>query len=110
MYKSSPTLMRSTAPRDSATGQASGKRQHPRWGGGGVTSLRRLIERLGVGAEGFARVRVGIEHMPAAIEQELRARRIADRRQMVEHVAARGVGRHHVAIAVRDEQAERRDE
>jgi len=28
--KSSPTLMRSTAPRDSATGQASGKRQHAR--------------------------------------------------------------------------------
>ena len=28
--KSSPTLMRSTAPRDSATGQASGKRQHGR--------------------------------------------------------------------------------
>jgi hypothetical protein len=28
--KSSPTLMRSTAPRDVATGQASGKRQHAR--------------------------------------------------------------------------------
>src|SRR6516164_10809811 len=58
----------------------------------GVTSLRRLIEGLGVGAERFARLRVGIEHMPAAIEQELRARRVADRRQMVEHVAARGIG------------------
>jgi hypothetical protein len=28
--KASPTLMRSTAPRDVATGQASGKRQHGR--------------------------------------------------------------------------------
>jgi len=28
--KASPTLMRSTAPRDVATGQASGKRQHAR--------------------------------------------------------------------------------
>src|SRR5260370_2165803 len=75
-----------------------------------VTSLRRLIEGLGVGAERFARLRVGIEHMPTAIEEELRARRVADRRQMVEHVAARRARRHHVPVTVLREHAGPRDE
>src|SRR5260370_23466562 len=66
-----------------------------------VTSLRRLIEGLGVGAERFARLRVGIEHMPTAIEEELRARRVADRRQMVEHVAALAGRRYPVPLSLR---------
>jgi hypothetical protein len=74
------------------------------------TSLRRLIEPLGVRAEGFARLRIDVEHMPAAIEAELGARGVADRREMVEDVAAHRVGRHHVAVAVRDQQPKRRNE
>src|SRR5262249_24823218 len=75
-----------------------------------VPSLRRLIERLGVRAEGFARVRIGVEHVPAAIEQELCARGFSHRRQMIEHVTARRVRRDHVGVAVHDEQTERGNE
>src|SRR5260370_34783280 len=74
-----------------------------------VTSLRRLIEGLGVGAERFARLRVGIEHMPTAIEEELRARRVAARRQSVEHVAARGRPADPGAVSAREGPAERQD-
>ena len=68
------------------------------------------IERRGIGAERLARLRIEIKHVPAAIELELRAAGRVDRRQVVEHVARHAVGRDHVGIAVRDQQAERRAE
>src|SRR5450755_3630544 len=70
----------------------------------------RPIKRRGVGAERLARLRVEINHMPAAIELELRAAGRPDRRQVVEHIARHAVGRDHVGKPVRDQQAERRAE
>src|ERR1700693_552874 len=72
--------------------------------------LPRPIKRRRVGAEAFARLRIQIKHMPAAIEFELGASGRADRRQMVEHVARHAVGRDHVRKPMRDQQAERRAE
>src|SRR3989304_3075967 len=47
----------------------------------------RPIERRRLAAEGLARRRIDIKHVPAAVELELHAPGRADRRQMVEHIA-----------------------
>src|ERR1700676_2234932 len=67
-----------------------------------------LVDRLRVRAERMSRARVEIEHMAAAIESQLRPHGIAHLREMVEHVATDRIGRDHVAVAVSDEQPERR--
>src|SRR5665213_1865019 len=45
------------------------------------------IKRRGIGAERLARLRIEINHVPAAIELELRAPRCIGLRQVIEHVA-----------------------
>src|SRR5712691_6003180 len=65
-----------------------------------------LIERFGVGAERFAGLRVDVVHVPAAIKPQLRARRIADIGQVIEHISADRIGRRHVAVAMGDQQSE----
>src|ERR1700730_2035347 len=65
-----------------------------------------LVDRLRVRAERMSRARVEIEHMAAAVESQLRPHGVAHLREMVEHVATGRVGRDHVAVTVRDEQAE----
>ena len=71
-----------------------------------MTIIPRPIKRRGVGAERFARLRIEINHVPAAIELELRAAGRVGRRQVVEHIARHAVGRDHVGKPVRDQQAE----
>src|ERR1700688_521733 len=72
--------------------------------------FRRPIKRRGLGAECLARLRLEINHVSTAIELELRASGRADRRHVVKQITGHGIGRDHVGIPVRDQQAERRAE
>src|SRR5262249_10769628 len=72
---------------------------------GRLLSQKSLVKGGWVGGEGRASFRMEIEHVPAGIELELGAAGRADRRQVVEDVAADRIGGHQVAAAMCDEQA-----
>src|SRR5215470_10223524 len=61
-----------------------------------------------VGTECLARFRIEINHMTTAIELELRAAGWVERRHMIKNVTRHGIGRDHVRIAVRNQEAKRR--
>src|SRR5271163_3987689 len=68
--------------------------------------LWRHVHRPGVGAERFARRRIEIKHVAAAVEFQFGALLAVEGGKVLEHIAGHRVGRDHVAIAVRDHEPE----